>query len=421
MEKSLIACVYLKNDKLVKGFSNDTVISDDPAAYCTRLSVNGADSIILFDLSKGDDEHEAALLNIRKITSSTDIDVYGAGNVNRLEDVKKLLYAGCRKVALNMAKSSNIELIEEAGKRFSKDRIMTCADSLEQILDNLKVLKENTSSSVLLGRLFVEGFDEIGVIPLLNDDTDIVSIFNKQCVIGLSGDIINDRADDLFALKDELEKAGVRVKRFDCSVKWADLKTDQNGLIPVICQDCMSQEVLMLAYMNEEAFDHTVREGIMTYYSRSRKCLWKKGDTSGHYQFVRSLYFDCDNDTLLARVVQIGNACHTGAHSCFFNEALSTGKKGYNPYSVLEDVMSIILDRKENPKEGSYTNYLFDKGIDKILKKVGEEATEIVIAAKNPEPEESKYEIADFLYHIMVLMAEKGITWDDVMTELANR
>jgi phosphoribosyl-ATP pyrophosphohydrolase/phosphoribosyl-AMP cyclohydrolase len=177
----------------------------------------------------------------------------------------------------------------------------------------------------------------------------------------------------------------------------------------------------MVAYMNKEAYEKTVREGIMTYYSRSRKCLWRKGDTSGHYQYVKSLYADCDNDTLLAKVVQIGYACHTGEYSCFFNEILSTETDKTNPYTVLEDVMKVILDRKDNPKEGSYTNYLFDKGIDKILKKVGEEATEIVIAAKNPEPEESKYEIADFLYHVMVLMAVKGITWEDVMEELANR
>ena len=177
----------------------------------------------------------------------------------------------------------------------------------------------------------------------------------------------------------------------------------------------------MLAYMNKEAYETTVREGIMTYYSRSRKCLWKKGETSGHYQFVRSLYSDCDNDTILARVVQIGAACHTGARSCFFNEILKKETDNTNPYTVLEDVMAVILDRREHPKEGSYTNYLFDKGIDKILKKIGEEATEIVIAAKNPEPEESKYEIADILYHIMVLMALKGLTWDDVMEELANR
>lgn len=180
----------------------------------------------------------------------------------------------------------------------------------------------------------------------------------------------------------------------------------------------------MQAYMNEEAYKATIHTGKMTYYSRSRQELWIKGETSGHYQYVKSLYGDCDMDTILARVVQIGAACHTGSYSCFFNEIVTMDDKTdsqHNPLKVFEDVFSVIKDRKENPKEGSYTNYLFDKGVDKILKKLGEEATEIVIAAKNPNPNEIKYEICDFLYHMMVLMAEKGVTWEEITTELANR
>ena len=172
MKKSLIPCIYLKNQKLIKGFGDDTVTSSEPVSYCSKLSVNGADAILLFDLSDSDDEHEEALLMIRAITKATDTPVYGAGNINRLEDVKKLLYAGCRKVALNMAKQSNIDLIEEAGKRFSANKIYVCADNLEQILDNLKVIKDNTSGAVLLGKLFVDKFDEIPVIPLVNEDFD---------------------------------------------------------------------------------------------------------------------------------------------------------------------------------------------------------------------------------------------------------
>lgn len=421
MNKLLIPCVYLKKGKLVQGFKNNHVISDDPESFCRKLSVNGADAVILFDLSDCDAEHEESLLMIRKITRSIDTPVYGAGAIERLEDVKKLLYAGCRKVALNMAKRSNIELIEEAGKRFSPDKIYVCADSLEQILDDLKIIKENTSAALLLGKLFVDSFTEIPVIPVINDDTPAADILAKPGVCGISGDAVNKNGSDLFSMKDDLFKAGISMNVGTSALSWDDLKPDAAGLIPVVCQDVMTSEVLMVAYMNREAFEQTVREGIMTYYSRSRQCLWKKGDTSGHYQYVKELYTDCDNDTLLARVVQIGGACHTGAYSCFFNELIKKDTGRTDPYSVLQDVYGVILDRKENPKEGSYTNYLFDKGIDKILKKIGEEATEIVIAAKNPEPEESKYEIADFLYHVMVLMALKGLTWDDVMEELANR
>ena len=179
-------------------------------------------------------------------------------------------------------------------------------------------------------------------------------------------------------------------------------------MVPVIVQDYRTDEVLMLAYMNELAFDTTLKLGKMTYWSRSRNELWTKGLTSGHVQYVKSLTIDCDNDTILAKVDQVGAACHTGNRTCFFKP-------------LMKNVYDVITDRKANPKEGSYTNYLFDKGIDKILKKVGEECTEIVIAAKNPDKEEIKYEISDFLYHMMVLMVEKGVSWEEITRELAKR
>ena len=177
----------------------------------------------------------------------------------------------------------------------------------------------------------------------------------------------------------------------------------------------------MLAYMNKEAFYQTIKTGKMTYYSRSREKLWVKGETSGHFQYVKSLTIDCDNDTLLAKVDQVGAACHTGNATCFFQHLAGNDYDETNPLRVFESVYQVIADRKEHPKEGSYTNYLFEKGIDKILKKIGEEATEVVIAAKNPNAEEIKYELSDFLYHAMVLMVLKGVTWDDIVMELADR
>ena len=221
--------------------------------------------------------------------------------------------------------------------------------------------------------------------------------------------------------KQELGALGLPVDILKSSISWRDFKTNADGLVPVIIQDYKTSEVLMLAYMNEQAFADTLRTGKMHYYSRSRKSQWLKGETSGHFQYVKSLQLDCDNDTILAKVHQIGAACHTGSRSCFFQTLAEKETKETNPLKVFEDVFAVIQDRKNHPKEGSYTNYLFDKGIDKILKKVGEEATEIVIAAKNPDPEEIKYEISDFLYHVMVLMAERGVTWEDITEELANR
>ena len=205
------------------------------------------------------------------------------------------------------------------------------------------------------------------------------------------------------------------------SFKMDELKFNEKGLIPAIVQDHYSKKVLMMAWMNKESLEISLREKKTCFYSRSRQELWCKGDTSGHYQYVKKLMIDCDNDTILAKVRQIGAACHTGNRSCFFTELASRDYVDTNPLTVLTEDYDVIRGRKEHPKEGSYTNYLFDKGIDKILKKCGEEATEMVIAAKNPDAEELKYEIADLLYHTMVLMVECGLDWNDVMKELVNR
>lgn len=226
---------------------------------------------------------------------------------------------------------------------------------------------------------------------------------------------------DFVAFKNKCVQEEIKMTSFETMMEFSEFKTNADGLLPVVVQHYKTQEVLMVAYMNEEAFYMTVKTGKMTYFSRSRQSLWVKGETSGHFQYVKSLTIDCDKDTLLAKVDQVGVACHTGNPTCFFQPIVGTDYDETNPLQVFESVYATIQNRREHPKEGSYTNYLFDKGIDKILKKVGEEATEIIIAAKNPNPEEIKYEMADFLYHAMVLMVERGISWDDIVRELADR
>lgn len=196
----------------------------------------------------------------------------------------------------------------------------------------------------------------------------------------------------------------------------AELKFNQDGLIPVIAQDYYTHEVLTLAYMNQESYQLTLKDKLMTYYSRSRKELWRKGETSSNYQHLVSLTLDCDQDALVAQVKKDGPACHTGAESCF-NESLYGEKSG----DQLADLFALLKDRKENPKEGSYTTYLFNKGIEKILKKIGEESTEVVIGAMKADTEETIYESADLIYHLLVLLAETGIELNQVKDELANR
>ena len=195
------------------------------------------------------------------------------------------------------------------------------------------------------------------------------------------------------------------------------LKFDGNGLICAIAQDYESGEVLMQAYMNREAFDKTLETGYAHYWSRSRQKLWKKGEESGHLQKVIGVYLDCDSDCVLLKVQQTGAACHTGNYTCFFTPVRECGVGA----EMLGQLQRIVEDRKENPEEGSYTNYLFDKGVDKIAKKAGEEAVELVIAAKNGDKEELVGECADLFYHTLVLLANAGVKLSDVCTELKNR
>jgi phosphoribosyl-ATP pyrophosphohydrolase/phosphoribosyl-AMP cyclohydrolase len=245
------------------------------------------------------------------------------------------------------------------------------------------------------------------------------------------------------------------------------VKFNADGLVPAVTQDIRTDEVLMLAYMNEESLKKTIETGLVHYYSRSRQKLWCKGETSGHYQKVRSISVDCDGDTLLLKVEQTGAACHTGHRSCFFTrldadelkagadrvtdnvgndsaadfaaadgtctdgpgtDGADTNGAGTDGAAICEagpevlgKVFSVICDRLAHPKEGSYTNYLFSKGLDKILKKVGEEACEVVIASKNGTAGEISAEIADLFYHIMVLLAQQGMTLNNIYEELKKR
>lgn len=197
------------------------------------------------------------------------------------------------------------------------------------------------------------------------------------------------------------------------------IKFDEKGLVPAIAQDVNTKEVLMLAYMNKESLKKTLETGKATYYSRSRTELWQKGETSGHIQNIKGIYYDCDADTILLKVEQVGVACHTGSYSCFFNPIIEEEKVA--GAEILQEVYSVVLDRQENPKEGSYTNYLLEKGIDKILKKVGEETAEVIIAAKNEGNDELRYEASDLLYHLMVLFVNKELKLQDVYKELQSR
>ena len=201
-------------------------------------------------------------------------------------------------------------------------------------------------------------------------------------------------------------------------MKIEELKFDENGRIPAIVVDAVTKQVLTLAYMNKESLQISMEKGLTCFWSRSRQELWLKGETSGNYQHIVSIEADCDNDALVVKVEPDGPACHTGTKSCFTKPVWESEE--LHEFS-LEGLMELLRGRKEEKKEGSYTTYLFEKGLDKILKKVGEECTEVIIAAKAEDKKETIYEIADLAYHVMVLMLQAGISLEDIHKELASR
>ena len=197
-----------------------------------------------------------------------------------------------------------------------------------------------------------------------------------------------------------------------------ELKFDEKGLIPAVVQDYFSKQVLTVAYMNRESLEISMKEGRTCFFSRSRQQLWRKGETSGNTQEIVTIKADCDRDALVVEVIKKGPACHTGAESCFFNPVYQS--EDHQDFS-LEALYQLLVGRKTSPKEGSYTTYLFQKGIDKILKKVGEECTEVIVAGKGGSKEETIFEIADLAYHVMVLMVEMGIQPKDIFAQLESR
>lgn len=424
-QKNIVATIYLKDGKAVKS-PTDFTPDGDLFERAKIYNDCGIDKIIIFDLSEDDEEHEKNLKTIKDLNHNLEIKVCAGGNINRFEDIKKIFYTGCLQVMLNGAKPQSMKLAQEASKRFGKERVLVSVKNVDFIFKNHENMEENFHEMLVLNKSMLDAAENITTIPAVvavdnYDLEEITGILRRDLVRGVSGKFITEPGTDIMQLKTELSARGLRMVNFTSALKWSDFKLNSDGMVPVIVQDYRTDEVLMLAYMNEEAFEKTISLGKMTYYSRSRGELWMKGETSGHIQYVKSLTADCDYDTILAKVSQIGAACHTGNPSCFFNTIVKKEYVEKNPQKVFEEVYAIIMDRKANPKEGSYTTYLFEKGIDKILKKLGEENAETIIAAKNPNPEEIKYEISDYLYHLMVLMVERGVTWEDIMRELSQR
>lgn len=414
--KRLIPCIFIYNGKAVKWFHDREIVAENVVELAQYYSNQGADELLVFDLSDSDDEHTESIELIQKINRVIPIPMIAGGNIKRLEDVKRILYTGVKRVMLNFSKPDMFALAQEAANRFGKEKIAVSLNDFDALFKQQQLIEQYSSELIFMHRLDLNSVMNLTNIPciIVTDTVREEELFNiLRCpgVKGLSGRFVSDVEMDFSAFKDKCAERDIKITSFESLMDFSEFHADANGIISVITQNYKTGEILSVRKMDREAFETTVKTGKMTYY-----CADTDSMESKQYQYVKSMTVNETRDTLLAK---IDFREKTETH--FAQSLIGSDESEKNPLQIFEYVYQTILNRKQNPKEDSYTTYLFEKGIDKILKKIGEEATEIVIAAKNPSKDELKGEFVDFLYHAMVLMVERNVTWDELMEEMAKR
>lgn len=428
--KKLMAQIVLKNGKPVQDLENEQLFFDGSAVKLARLyEKKGADALIIHNVSKESWEKEKTIRVIREICLNIDIPVIAGGNIEETEEIERLLQTGCRKAFFYMS-MENTQMLERISGHFEKEKIAVCItdfSSIHSIEGSLALLEQSVSLVLMFGDNF-HLYDAASRLPM--ETVPILSFFYFEQVLallrlknvaGISGKVISDINTDLFELRKSFVRQGISLQNCVSNFEWKDLKTNSDGLVPVIVQDYKNEQVLMMAYMNQEAFEMTLLTGRMTYFSRSRQSLWLKGETSGHFQYVKQILIDCDNDTLVAKVEQKGAACHTGNRTCFYRELVKKRYKDANPLTMFENVMTEIRRQKECSAEGVYVNGIFDEDLDQILQKAGESFIGLTLAAKNRDKEAACNGIYDQLFQMMMIMDQLGISWSDIAHEYKKR
>ncbi|MCR5417588.1 MAG: phosphoribosyl-AMP cyclohydrolase [Lachnospiraceae bacterium] len=325
----MIATIYLLGESAVRSFSDHSLVSADPVKLAETMTESDVDAILCFDLSEAADTElqKASLRSLTEICSAVHVPVYAGGNIVSFFDVTRLFEAGASKVILNFGKSSSQEIIEEVSSQYGRDAVAVTIASEDSLVINKQLLESTAGELILIDEhamkncLGASNLPCIVYLPEVSLDK-MFSTLQKDVVSGISGNVVNENINQIGALKRLAREQGIDVCIFEPAIPFSELKKGPDGLVPCIVQDYQTGQVLMMAYMNEEAYLRTLRTEKMTYYSRSRRSLWIKGETSGHFQFVKQLCIDCDNDTLLAKVKQVGAACHTGNYSCFYRDLI---------------------------------------------------------------------------------------------------
>lgn len=422
--KRLIPCILIADGTAVKWFDNREVISHDVIKLAKEYSDRGADELLIFNLAETEEENDETIDLIRQINRMIKIPMIVGGHVKEMEDIKRILDMGAKKAILNFSKPGMLKMAEEAKKIYGKEKIAVSIKNFDELFKKQHIIREYSSELVFMHRVDLDSVMNVVDIPCIMvtdtmEESELFRILKCPRIRGISGKYISQRTLDLKEYKEKCTAEGIKMTAFESRMDFSEFKLNPQGLLPVVVQNYKTSEVLMVAYMNQQAFEHTVKSGRMTYYSRSRNELWIKGETSGHYQYVKSLTIDCDKDTLLAKVEQIGPACHTGNPTCFFQPVAGTGKRDISTLQILDRMHQSIAFRRANTSKAD--DILAGNGIDKILKKIGEEATELIIASKNPNKQDITHEISDLMYHVISLMVERGIEWDDIAEEFDKR
>lgn len=337
--KNFVGCIYIKNGKCLKSFSDDTVICEDAIKLAETYSESDMDKLIVFDLSNTEEGHLSFVQCVADICDRISIPVYAGGNIQKADDARRFMTSGCQKLILNFAKQSSQEILAELSIQFGRERIAATIASEDNLAINKSALEEYASELILIDEFALKNILGASSLPCIVFLPEIsldkmMMMMEKTDVSGISGNIVNENSKEILALKSICKERNIKVRTFEPAILFSELKLLSDGLIPVVVQDYLTNQVLMVAYMNEEAYLTTLRTRKMTYYSRSRKQLWIKGLTSGHFQYVKSMSIDCDNDTLLAKVKQIGAACHTGNYSCFYRDLIPMENFGQEDFSV---------------------------------------------------------------------------------------
>ena len=425
--KEIVACLAIEDGRLyLDADHNEGYTREEIPGVMQSLNNLSVDRLVVSDKAQDEETHTDHTVILKMVCAYSEVPVTAGGYMRRMDDVKKYFHAGVNSIIIEASSDKALQLLKDTSGRFGRESVMLGLTTVDIMFKHRDLVESSVDRLLVLDRTALESASQVSALPILviperENPASAYSILSRENVTGVAYAASLFDNIDVMALKQQLYDQHISVSHLEPRLEWSGMKTNDQGLVPVVVQDYISNEVLMLAYMNEEAFRLTLMSGKMTYWSRSRQEIWVKGETSGHYQYVKSLTADCDHDTILARVSQIGAACHTGNRSCFFYNIIQRETNKSNPLSQLLETYNRIRDRKETPDEGSLATYLFEKGTDKILTELSKENAQILLAAKNGDPEVIKMEISDYLYLLTMLMVENNITFEEIISELSYR